>query len=363
MIVKNEEEILERSLSSIAPLVDEMIITDTGSIDATIDIAKKFTKHVKHFEWCDDFSAARNFCSSFVTTQYILRWDADFILKEGHIAKLLELKDRDLLNADRVYLRWNVDHGDDGTPIKYMQNYFIYRTDMFTWKYPVHNLLTPVVPHQKIKNLIRMDIEVDHHKDRKKKEYRYSQTAKLVKEVLQKEPNNPRYLMNYSEGLMFDGNYIEAIGYLYRYLEYEDNSEKQDVVERKASAIDKLVYALIKAGRLREAEKQLSHLPSAVFSHPLVQLSRADILSITSPTDAIPVFRNYLHHPVTPENNGNVYDHERFYVHPRLILGTLLSERNIPEALIYINDALRATRVGETKDKIIHLLENLGEQI
>ena len=43
------------------PEVDEIIIVDTGSTDDTVSIAGQFTDKVFHFEWCDDFSAARNF--------------------------------------------------------------------------------------------------------------------------------------------------------------------------------------------------------------------------------------------------------------------------------------------------------------
>ena len=65
MIVKNEEKYLERCLNGIKPILDnvdsELIITDTGSTDNTIEIAKKFTDKVFCFDWCDDFAAARNF--------------------------------------------------------------------------------------------------------------------------------------------------------------------------------------------------------------------------------------------------------------------------------------------------------------
>lgn len=64
LIVKNEEKYLERCLKSLRNYVDEIIITDTGSADTTVEIAKKYTDKVYHFEWIDDFSAARNFCQS-----------------------------------------------------------------------------------------------------------------------------------------------------------------------------------------------------------------------------------------------------------------------------------------------------------
>ena len=56
MIVKDEENTLERCLNSIYDIVDEIIIVDTGSIDETKKIAAKFTNKVFDFKWCDDFS-------------------------------------------------------------------------------------------------------------------------------------------------------------------------------------------------------------------------------------------------------------------------------------------------------------------
>ena len=64
MIVKNEEAVLGRCLESIKDMVDEIIIVDTGSMDNTKNIAKRYTDKIYDFPWCDDFSAARNFAFS-----------------------------------------------------------------------------------------------------------------------------------------------------------------------------------------------------------------------------------------------------------------------------------------------------------
>lgn len=60
MIVRDNEAIIRDCLMSIRPWVDEMIVVDTGSNDATPNIAAELGAHVHHFPWCDDFSAARN---------------------------------------------------------------------------------------------------------------------------------------------------------------------------------------------------------------------------------------------------------------------------------------------------------------
>lgn len=60
MIVKNEERVLKRCLDSVRDLVDEIIIVDTGSTDATKRIAAGYTDKIYDLTWNDDFSAARN---------------------------------------------------------------------------------------------------------------------------------------------------------------------------------------------------------------------------------------------------------------------------------------------------------------
>ena len=74
MIVKNEEDVLERCLKSVAGLVDEIIIVDTGSTDRTREIATHFTNQIFDFPWQDDFSAARNEAFSHASMDYCMCW-------------------------------------------------------------------------------------------------------------------------------------------------------------------------------------------------------------------------------------------------------------------------------------------------
>ncbi|MGE5632536.1 MAG: glycosyltransferase [Caulobacteraceae bacterium] len=83
MIVKNEEKYLEKCLKSVQGKVDEIIVVDTGSTDATIEIAKKYNAVIKHFDWIDDFAAARNFSIRDAKSDYILMLDADEYLDES----------------------------------------------------------------------------------------------------------------------------------------------------------------------------------------------------------------------------------------------------------------------------------------
>jgi glycosyltransferase involved in cell wall biosynthesis len=76
-IVKNEAQNLARCLASVKPYVDELIVVDTGSTDNTIAIAQQYGAKVSHFEWCNDFAAARNYANSLASCDWILTLDAD----------------------------------------------------------------------------------------------------------------------------------------------------------------------------------------------------------------------------------------------------------------------------------------------
>ena len=80
MIVKNEEDTLPRCLKSVQGLVDEIIVVDTGSQDATVQRAQDLGAQVYAFPWVEDFAKARNFSFSKATQQYCLWLDADDVL-------------------------------------------------------------------------------------------------------------------------------------------------------------------------------------------------------------------------------------------------------------------------------------------
>ena len=86
MIVKNEERCLERCLKSLIPLREkincEIIVTDTGSTDNSIEIAKKYADKLLYFEWCNDFAAARNVGLEQARGKWIMSIDADEELTE-----------------------------------------------------------------------------------------------------------------------------------------------------------------------------------------------------------------------------------------------------------------------------------------
>ncbi|WP_046227677.1 TPR domain-containing glycosyltransferase [Paenibacillus dauci] len=116
MIVKNEDKVLNRCLNSVKDQVDEIILVDTGSTDNTLEIAKHYTDKIYHFDWVDDFAAARNYSISKATGDYILILDADeYFESNANLKKdITEQKDyyivtiKNLLSNNHAYSHMTV---------------------------------------------------------------------------------------------------------------------------------------------------------------------------------------------------------------------------------------------------------------
>ncbi|MCX5512540.1 hypothetical protein C3941_04405 [Kaistia algarum] len=77
MIVRDEAAFLVDCLASLRDRVDEIVIVDTGSSDATVDIAVGAGGYLLHFDWQGDFAAARNVALDAVSCDWVLYIDAD----------------------------------------------------------------------------------------------------------------------------------------------------------------------------------------------------------------------------------------------------------------------------------------------
>ncbi len=149
MIVKNEEKILRRCLDSVADLMDEIIIVDTGSWDGTKEIASKYTDLVYDFEWIDDFSAARNFAFSKAEKEYIYSADADEVLDEENRRRFRQLKETLLPEIEIVQMKYG-NQLQFNTVYNYDEEYrpkLFKRLREFVWEDPIHETvrLSPTV--------------------------------------------------------------------------------------------------------------------------------------------------------------------------------------------------------------------------
>ncbi|MBO6290924.1 MAG: glycosyltransferase, partial [Selenomonas sp.] len=90
LIMRDSEADIERCLKSLYQ-ADEIIVVDTGSVDRSVEIAKKYTDKVYHFEWIDDFAAAKNFALDQAQGDWIVFPDSDEFFTEESAAGLHRL--------------------------------------------------------------------------------------------------------------------------------------------------------------------------------------------------------------------------------------------------------------------------------
>ncbi|MBW4555376.1 MAG: tetratricopeptide repeat protein [Trichormus sp. ATA11-4-KO1] len=137
MIVKNEEATLPKCLSSVKNVVNEIVVVDTGSSDRTADIAQQFGAKVYHFQWCNDFSAARNAALKYVTGDWILVLDADEILTPSIVPQIKSAIDSEeylLINLVRQEV------GAEQSPYSLVSRLFRHHPDIH-FQRPYHALV------------------------------------------------------------------------------------------------------------------------------------------------------------------------------------------------------------------------------
>ena len=202
MIVKNEEKHLRDCLEALKPLreavTSELIIVDTGSEDATVEIAKEYTDQVYSFEWINDFAAARNFGLDKATGKWFMYLDADEILvspdelidffhseKESRQYNTVLVVIHSFLDKERVrfsdftatrIFRMNIGNRFHGT---------------------IHEVPNRIAP---LKNLLQT--RFDHYgyvfENQEERERKYQRNNQLLELELEKDPDNLRLICLYS---------------------------------------------------------------------------------------------------------------------------------------------------------------------
>ena len=216
MIVKNEEEVLEKCLSSVKEACDEIIIVDTGSTDRTKEIASRFTNRIINFKWIDDFSAARNFAFSHATMDYILWLDADDSLEKEEFDKLLALKQELDTTIDAVSMVYHYGFDESGNPnFSFRRNRLVKRSNQFKWYGPVHEYL------EVRGNIVHSDIAITHNRDMKHNIPSHRNITIYENRLKKGEVFTPRDLYYYANELRDHQNYRKAISYYDKFLATE----------------------------------------------------------------------------------------------------------------------------------------------
>lgn len=213
MIVKNEEDVLERILLQAKRFADEIIIVDTGSTDSTIEIAKRHTDKVFEFKWENDFSKARNFAFSLGSCDYLMWLDADDYITDANVEKIQKLK-QSTKDIDIYLCKYNMDFDTDNHPhLTFNRERILKRERNFKWQGVVHEVIQPSG------KIVNTDIEIEHrklHATIKGRNLKIYENAIRNGVLL-----SPRELYYYSRELFYNGKLKKAATNLKRFLKIE----------------------------------------------------------------------------------------------------------------------------------------------
>ncbi|MFT3881793.1 MAG: glycosyltransferase [Gemmatales bacterium] len=199
MILKNEEGNLAACLDGIHDLVQEMVIVDTGSTDATKAIAEKYGAKVVDFPWVDSFAAARNVSLEHASGDYIFWLDADDRVDEANRAKLKALFSTlhigEMMGVDMKCVCLPDPISGVTTVVDHIR--LFPRHPAIRWKYRIHEQILPAI-RQKGGTVRFADIHIQHvgYQDPALRRRKLDRDIRLLNLENDEHPDDPFTLFN-----------------------------------------------------------------------------------------------------------------------------------------------------------------------
>ena len=111
LITRDEVPMLTKTLPVMAPLFDEIVAVDAGSLDGTPDLLRSFGATVISRPWNGDYSAARNRALLDVTGDAVFMFDADeAVFPEELALAAMKLERHPTVVLPRIEFVFDLDH-------------------------------------------------------------------------------------------------------------------------------------------------------------------------------------------------------------------------------------------------------------
>lgn len=265
IITRNECDKLQCCLEALMPLGFELVVVDTGSEDGTCDMVVRYTDKLYHYEWIDDFAAAKNYAASMASNDMVMIVDSDECLSiqdskggfdsETLAAAFLKIVEAHPEEVGRIYRHNEVIQGDD-INIYYDWTNRIFDRRKYCFKGRIHEQIVrgnvfegPVKDDLSIKyNTYMTMLSFKHDGYVGNKEQIISKgkrNVSLLLKELEESPEDVYILYQIGKAYFMMEDYENAQEYFGRALEYEVEPSYeyvQDLVETYG-------YALINCGR------------------------------------------------------------------------------------------------------------------
>lgn len=307
-MVRDEADLLDRSISSLVGFPHRTYVLDTGSKDASPEVARSHGAVVRHFSWNGRFDQARNASIAGTCEDWLLIMDADDVFPPGEFARLGTLL---CSITSHATLRYHFDPGQspiqasrllrrdlrpcfDGGIHENLGSWLAGLPDLL--KSPVHldvNLIHCPDPRSRPEKLARnlplLLREWEEHQDDSPPRRRFFLAAELAMTLHHSGDTRSALQLSGTELKTLGGNGPERLRLLYIHLwllwQAGDLSSAKAVVEREQELLSSTVVGPLLLGlnalhcgcfgdaadRLTEFRKQLEQAP-AEFPLPLAHM-------------------------------------------------------------------------------------------
>lgn len=299
IITKNEAEYLEQCLAALKPYPFEIVVTDTGSDDNSLEIARQYTNHVYEFAWIDDFSAARNFCISHASHDVILSLDTDEFLRPLDWDALQQAVENHphSRGAIELFSYFDVD-GETKHQVARLERLFNRRYYHFV--NPIHEVLAPLdaltsAAHNASASY-EAPVSVDHvgyQGSAEKLREKAERDIALIGAEIEADPENPYLYFQMGQSYMLMRDHENAL------LWFRKAMELHPMPGADYALVLFCNYAgiLLDKGQVEEAANILSYRDSFADNKDFLCLSGRILLRLGQPLKALPEFVQALSAP------------------------------------------------------------------
>jgi tetratricopeptide (TPR) repeat protein len=372
MIVRNEEHQLSDCLRPVASLFDEIVIVDTGSQDATREVAARFTPHVFDFPWCDHFSAARNESLRRSHGDWIFWLDADDRVSPDD-AKRLQRLFQELGDEPRAYLMNTVcssQYACEGVNLITHPRLFRRHAEM-CWHGRVHEQLRPG-PSELGYEQVFSDIEIRHvgYQDPALRQRKLNRDLRLLRMDYAVNPDDPSTLVHLGLTYFHLGRCEQARTTLHHLLKAGNSSG-----EHLRQVYGVLATIEMQAGRTLEAlaiiDQGLRLFPAGEYllylrSECLYELDRyAEAKMSLSQIIAGPAVQQYrggvpgaIREKLAPRRLGDIYRLERDFAAAEAALVSIVDR--YPDDTLTWHTLGRVYLDSRQRDKLFDVVERLN---
>jgi glycosyltransferase involved in cell wall biosynthesis len=347
-ILKNEIRNLPQLLASVENCFDEIHLTDTGSIDGSLELIQKWIDagnnpsgcklFLHHFQWVDDFSKARAASFEPAKTDYQMWMDLDDVLVNRE--SFIGWRDTVMELGDFWLATYHYAETDDKRPAcSFARERVVKRTCEFPWRYFVHEGMHPTSPTKKdVAVQYAATWAIQHKRTPEDLEADKSRNLRLFEKNLATLDARMKYY--YGKELYEAGKPLEGFRILYDAV----SSPDMELHDR----IMGLQYAVQCSLHLRQPDQAIK------IAHQALQLApeRAELHCMLADAyvqqgrfnDAVPFFHAAANCRLLSQNSiqGALFSHDPAYTHYPLNQLAKISwqSQNIDDAMAFVDKAL-----------------------